>query len=450
MKQLIKASSSRTYKYRLFNTDKLAHKFNHTQQIERVYFNYALKYLYQHYGVGHINSYFPVGARRQYLIKDLKQFARLKAEQHGFNLKKLDYSVQSIDKMLEQLCINFDKYRKKQYQVINYWSDSNKQHYIKTHVTGLSGYYRIGHKHRDNLQNSVYFKYNNHNIGINNNYSIKVPYFKNLQTIESLTHLKGKKILGVIIVKRKRFYELQVITKFEKKKEVNDISYIEGLDVNLANNEFFVLSSGEVISWTDKVANSYNRLDKQSRSLQHYLTTDNHRYDSSRKTKYKQAQLTRVEDKMKNILDNWELEVAKYLSKTYPVLAMEQLDSFKLRLSKRTIPSLRKNTNHKLSKLQPTEFRQYMEDVYQNDGHILFEVNSIDTSKTCNYCSHINHNLKVGAKYWTCPSCGKEINRDQNATFNIRDWALDPSKHAVMQQQERFKYLDKSKLVVQY
>lgn len=425
-------------------------KFKYIQQVEKVYFNYALKYLYQHYGIAHLSSYFPTGASRKYLIRTLEAFARSKAEQHGFNLKKLDYSVQSIDKMLEQLCSNFDRYRKKQYQVNNYWSDSSKQHYLKNHTTNLSGYYRIRYKHRNNLQKSVYFKYNNYNIGINNNYNIKIPYFKNVQTIESLTHLKGKKILGVIIVKRKRFYELQVVTKFEKEKEVSDLSSIEGLDVNLANNEFFVLSSGEIISWTDRVASDYIMLDKQSRSLQHYLTMDNHRFDSSRRTKYKQAQLTRVRTKMRNILDNWELDVAKYLSQTYPVLAMEQLDSFELRLSKRVIPSLRKNTNHKLAKLQPTEFRQYMENAYQNDGHILFEVNSIDTSKTCNYCNYINHDLKVGTKHWTCPNCSKEINRDQNATFNIRDWALDPSKHAVMQQQERFRYLDKSKLVIQY
>lgn len=450
MRSLHKSVNSRTYKYRLLNANDLRNKFSYTQQVERVYFNYALKYLYQHYGVGHLSSYFPTGARRQYLIKDLKQFARLKAQQHNFSLKKLDYNVQSIDKMLEQLCVNFEKYHKKQYQINNYWSESNKQQYLRTHTTNLSEYYRIGYKHQNNLQKSVYFKYNNYNIEINNNYNIKVPYFKNMQTIESLTHLKGKKILGVIIIKRKRFYELQVVTKFEKEKEVSDLSSIEGLDVNLANNEFFVLSSGEIISWTDKVANDYNKLDTQSRSLQHYLTTNRHRFDNSKRTKYKQAQLTRIKAKMKNILDSWELNVARYLSKTYPVLAMEQLDSFELRLSKRAIPSLRKNTNHKLAKLQPTEFRQYMENVYQNDGHILFEVNSIDTSKTCNYCNHINHDLKVGTKHWVCPSCGREINRDQNATFNIRDWALNPSKHAVMQQQERFRYLDKSKLVVQY
>lgn len=444
-----KSTGSRTYKYKLLTTSSVVNKFSYIQQIEGIYFNYALKYLYQHYGIGHLSSYFPTGTKRKYLIRTLESFARLKAEQHGFNLKKLDYSVQSIDKMLEQLCINFDKYHKKQYQVNTYWSDSSKQHYLKNHTTNLSGYYRIRYKHHNNLQNSIYFKTTT-TVRITNNYNIKIPYFKNVQTVESLTHLKGKKILGVIIVKRKRFYELQVVTKFEKEKEVSDLSSIEGLDVNLANNEFFVLSSGEIISWTDKVFNDYTMLDKQSRSLQHYLTTDNHRFDSSKRTKYKQAQLTRVRTKMRNILDNWELGVAKYLSRTYPVLAMEQLDSFELRLSKRAIPSLRKNTNHKLAKLQPTEFRQYMENVYQNDGHILFEVNSIDTSKTCNYCNHINHELKVGAKHWVCPSCGKEINRDQNATFNIRDWALDPSKHAVMQQQERFKYLDKSKLVVQY
>ena len=147
-------------------------------------------------------------------------------------------------------------------------------------------------------------------------------------------------------------------------------------------------------------------------------------------------------------MDNWELQMAKQLSVEHIVLAMEQLNSFDLRMSKRYNKKFRNNTNNKLAKVQPTTFRKIMENVYENDGHLLYEVNTIDTSKTCNNCGYINHDLQVSQRKWTCPECNKELNRDLNATYNIRDWAVDVNKHAVLQQPDRFKYLKKSDLIL--
>ena len=35
------------------------------------------------------------------------------------------------------------------------------------------------------------------------------------------------------------------------------------------------------------------------------------------------------------------------------------------------------------------------------------------------------------------------LDRDYNATLNIKEWALNPAKHAKMQQLNRFEYLKK-------
>ncbi|MES5142112.1 hypothetical protein [Lactobacillus crispatus] len=60
-----KVSSTRTYKYRIY--DNLAESFKQVQTVRRLYFNYALKYLYQHYGSKHLDHYLPTGKKRQYL-----------------------------------------------------------------------------------------------------------------------------------------------------------------------------------------------------------------------------------------------------------------------------------------------------------------------------------------------------------------------------------------------
>ena len=51
----------------------------------------------------------------------------------------------------------------------------------------------------------------------------------------------------------------------------------------------------------------------------------------------------------------------------------------------------------------------------------VFKVNPAYTSKTCSNCNHINHNLKLSDREWTCPNCGKYLNRDINASINIKN-----------------------------
>jgi len=46
------------------------------------------------------------------------------------------------------------------------------------------------------------------------------------------------------------------------------------------------------------------------------------------------------------------------------------------------------------------------------------------SSKTCNHCGYVNHNLALSDREWTCPECGQTFDRDINAAKNIKDFAL--------------------------
>jgi IS605 OrfB family transposase len=41
------------------------------------------------------------------------------------------------------------------------------------------------------------------------------------------------------------------------------------------------------------------------------------------------------------------------------------------------------------------------------------------TSKTCNVCAFINHELKLTDRSWLCPNCGAKLQRDPNSAINI-------------------------------
>ena len=47
------------------------------------------------------------------------------------------------------------------------------------------------------------------------------------------------------------------------------------------------------------------------------------------------------------------------------------------------------------------------------------------SSKTCNHCGYVNQSLTLKDRTWTCPNCGTEVIRDQNAAQNLRDNAIN-------------------------
>jgi len=44
------------------------------------------------------------------------------------------------------------------------------------------------------------------------------------------------------------------------------------------------------------------------------------------------------------------------------------------------------------------------------------------SSKICNVCGYVNNDLKLQHRFWTCPECSAEHDRDINAAINIRNF----------------------------
>lgn len=42
------------------------------------------------------------------------------------------------------------------------------------------------------------------------------------------------------------------------------------------------------------------------------------------------------------------------------------------------------------------------------------------SSKTCSHCGHVNSELKLSDREWTCPNCNSKLDRDLNAAINVK------------------------------
>ena len=43
------------------------------------------------------------------------------------------------------------------------------------------------------------------------------------------------------------------------------------------------------------------------------------------------------------------------------------------------------------------------------------------SSKICHACGYVHKELTLSDRTWSCPSCGAQLNRDQNAAINIKE-----------------------------
>ncbi len=84
-----------------------------------------------------------------------------------------------------------------------------------------------------------------------------------------------------------------------------------------------------------------------------------------------------------------------------------------------------KASNRAISDLSWFAFVQMLQ--YKSDwsGKNLIKIGRFEpSSKTCNICGYVNHNLTLDMREWVCPTCNNVLDRDLNAALNIVDFAF--------------------------
>lgn len=85
--------------------------------------------------------------------------------------------------------------------------------------------------------------------------------------------------------------------------------------------------------------------------------------------------------------------------------------------------------NHKLAKSISNQgwYELIRQLTYKSDcnGKTFYQISRwYPSSQICNCCGHQNKQLKLSDRTWVCPNCREEIDRDYNASCNIRDLGL--------------------------
>lgn len=177
-----------------------------------------------------------------------------------------------------------------------------------------------------------------------------------------------------------------------------------GCDINSNRNGWLVTSDG------DKEFFNVNHENKMIKHLNQFI--DKCRKKPSRKKRALQERLQKHYNKRTNKLNDYIEKLSYDLVKKYDVIVFEKNYS-----DIKILIGGEQNMIFPLSEFINKLKKKF--EWYKPDAEGVVFVDAKNTSKKCHHCGHINKDLKVKTRNWTCPKCGKKLDRDINAAINI-------------------------------
>lgn len=203
-------------------------------------------------------------------------------------------------------------------------------------------------------------------------------------------------------------YYLSICVDYNIIKQKEKLDTVIGIDLGI--KDFIVDSNGN--RYENK--HFYKKQEKKLKKLQRQLSKKQKASNNRDKLRIK---LAKVHEKIKNQRLNYLHQITSKLVNENQIICIEDLNVSGMM------------SNHKLAKsiqeLSLFEFRRQLEykcKWYSRDLVIIDRF--YPSSKTCHNCKYIYKDLKLSEREWLCPQCGKEIDRDYNASLNILDEGL--------------------------
>ncbi|NES68177.1 MAG: IS200/IS605 family element transposase accessory protein TnpB, partial [Okeania sp. SIO2D1] len=178
------------------------------------------------------------------------------------------------------------------------------------------------------------------------------------------------------------------------------------IGVDLGVKTLATLSDGKVFA----SVKAYRTLQEKLSRLQ-YLNRN--KIIGSANWRAAQLKIAKLHTKVANIRHDVLHKLTTYLAKNHRVVVIEDLNVSGML------------ANHKLAKSIANqgfyEFRRQLEYKTQWYGSELVVVDRFfPSSKTCSNCGHVQ-DMPLNVRTYDCPECGLSIDRDLNASINLRD-----------------------------
>ena len=243
------------------------------------------------------------------------------------------------------------------------------------------------------------------NVSVNGN-KLMIPKFK--KGIEIVLHreIKGDIKSATISVTPTGKYFVSILVDTNTETPIKALIKEETtIGIDLGIKDFAVTSNGEVF-----------KNPKNLRKAQSKLKYTQRKY-SKNKGKRTKKRLALLHEKVVNKRKDFLHKVSTKLIRENQTIALETL----------AVSNMVKNHNlaQAINDVSWSTFVTMLE--YKADWYgknILRIGRFAPSSKTCSCCGNINKELTLKDRSWTCPKCNSVLDRDVNASINIKSFAL--------------------------
>lgn len=206
-------------------------------------------------------------------------------------------------------------------------------------------------------------------------------------------------------------------------EENNEIPTNEGIGIDLGIKDLVICSDGHVYRNINKTR-EVKRLEKKKRRLQRKLSK---KYTINKHEKTKnilklEKGLLKLNHRLTNICHNYIHQVTSEIVSRKPMfISLEDLN----------VSGMMKN-RHLAKAVQEQSFYSFKEILsYKakwNNIQIIEVPTFYPSSKTCSVCGTVKSDLKLSDRVFICPECGNKMDRDFNASINLKNYGLSTLK----------------------
>ncbi len=208
--------------------------------------------------------------------------------------------------------------------------------------------------------------------------------------------------------------------------ETKHQNYTEGIGIDLGVKELAVVSNGQKfknINKTDKVRKLEKRLKRLQRKLsnkyeKNKIQTEGgeYRYRKTANIRKLEFLVLKTHRRLKSIRHNYIHQITTSLVKTKPeYVVMENLNTCGILKNRKLSKAVQEATFHEFK-------RQMRYKCAWNGIKFILADRFYPSSKTCSRCGAIKDKLSLSERTFICDECGYEIDRDLNASINLKNY----------------------------
>ncbi|MCG3084820.1 transposase [Anoxybacillus sp. LAT27] len=209
--------------------------------------------------------------------------------------------------------------------------------------------------------------------------------------------------------------------------EVKHGTYNEGIGIDLGVKSFATVSNGMTFPNIHHMP-QVKKLEKQMKRMQRKISRKyemnkiqtergEFRYRKTENIKKLEFLVLKKRRRLKNTQLNYTHHITTTLVKTKPAyVVMEDLNTSGMLKNRKLSKAIQQQTFH--------EFKRQM--MYKCAWHgieLIVADRFYPSSKMCSCCGHVKEKLSLSERTYRCEACGLEMDRDLNASINLKNYA---------------------------